>query len=262
MVLPDLHVPHHDSKALGCVLAAYHALKPRDVVILGDWLDCEAFSSYPRGSKLEDAAGDFFESEVQPVRKLLTEFEIHSKHLTFLEGNHEHRVERKLIELGDLGAALVGLVSPRRLLGQDRKRGWDYVPYVPKPGHPLPHARLAEDLIAVHGWTFCRHAAAKHLDIARSYSVVHGHTHRAQSYTAREPITGKVLRAWSPGCLTKLQPLYMAHVPTDWVHGFSLVWVSDCLKKWTEFSVLVKDGVAILPGGAKVTSRGWEDFLD
>ena len=257
MVLPDMHVPHHDRKALGCVLAAHAYLSPAKTVILGDWLDCEAWSSYPRNQKPEDRATYYHEDEILPVRRILERFEQNTKEIIYLAGNHEHRVERKIVELGEVGAGIANLVDPGRLLGQGRKPGWSYIEYSRKPECPLPHYKIAKDLIAVHGWSFAKHAAAKHLEIARSYSVVHGHTHRAQSFTAREPVTGQTLKAWSPGCLSRLQPIYMQHSPTDWVHGFSLVYVSDDLGSWTEYTVEIRDGMCILPGGHKIDGKKW-----
>lgn len=259
LVLPDMHVPLHDRAALGCVLAVHDFLAPAKTLILGDWLDCEAFSSYPRNQKMEDKATLYHEDEILPVRAILERFEKRSQEIIYLAGNHEHRVERKLIELGEVGAGIANLVDPGKLLGKGRKAGWQYIEYSRRPGSPLPHYKIAKDLIAVHGWSFAKHAAAKHLEIARSYSVVHGHTHRAQSYTAREPITGRTIKAWSPGCLSQLQPIYMQHSPADWVHGFSLVYVSDEQDAWTEYTVEIKNGVCFLPGGQKIDGNKWID---
>jgi hypothetical protein len=236
------------------VLAAHSLLQPARTVILGDWLDCGAWSSHPKQS-VEDRAEAYHEDEIQPCRRLLSRLEEHTGELVYIAGNHEHRVERKILELGDLGAGIASLVDPGRLLGEGRKPGWRYVPYTRKAGTPLPHYRIAEDLIAVHGWSFARHAAAKHLEIARGYSVVHGHTHRMQSFTERDPIEERTVRAWSPGCLAQLQPPYMSHQPANSVHGFSLVYCSNDRKSWTEYTVEIRDGVCHLPGGQKVDGR-------
>lgn len=260
MVLPDLHIPHHDRKALGCALEVHALMKPKRTVILGDWLDAEAFSSHAVSSRAEERAQTYYEGEIQPCRRLLDRLEENTDEIIFLEGNHCHRVERTVTSIGGVMLDLADLVSPQRLLSSNRAKPFTWISYVPKPANPLPHYRIAKDLIAVHGWSFAKHAAAKHLEIARNYSVVHGHTHRAQSFTARDPIDGRTLKAWSPGCLSKLQPLYMQHIPTDWVHGFSLIWCTDDLKRWTDYTVQINNGVCILPDGRKVTS-GKETIL-
>lgn len=252
MVLPDLHVPAFDPGALGAVLLAHEALKPKETVILGDWLDCETWSSHPPKSLAEDRAKSFHKSEIQPVNRILDRFELNSERTIYLAGNHEDRVERKLVELGSLGKSISDLCSPKTLLAEDRSQKLRYIDYTREPTAPMPHYKIAEDLIAVHGWSFARHAAAKHLEIAKSWSVLFGHCHRQQAHVSRDPISGRVLRASSPGCLSLLQPLYLQHNPSEWSHGFELVWVSNDKKSWTSYTVMIRDGVCVLPGGLKI----------
>jgi hypothetical protein len=256
-VIPDIHFPHHDPHALAVMLEVHALLKPRRTVILGDMLDCETFSSHAKSSRAEEAAAEFYEGEVQPGQRFLSALEQNTDETIFLEGNHCFRIERAITRdpTGVL-RGLASLVSPRRLLSEGRAKPFTYVPYTQKPGQPLPHYRIAKDLIAVHGWSFAKHAAAKHLDIARTVSVVHGHTHRRQSFELPDPLTGRTLVAWSPGCLARKQPLYMAHTPTEWAHGFSLVWVNDERTDWTEYSPRIKQGRGcVLPDGRKCDGR-------
>lgn len=79
---------------------------------------------------------------------------------------------------------------------------------------------------------------------------VSGNTHRAQSYTGRDPLSNRILQAWSPGCLSRLVPIYMATQPSDWTHGFSMVYVGD--RSWTNYSVPISKGECVLPGGQLV----------
>jgi len=260
MVLPDLHVPHHDKHALACALRVHEIMKPKRTVILGDWLDCEAWSQHPVSSRAQERAMTFFEGEVEPCRKILKKLEENTEEIIYLEGNHEFRVERLVTSMKGVMLDVADLVSPQRLLSRDRDKQFTYIPYIPTGG-VLPHYRIAKDLIAVHGWSFARHAAAKHLEIAKHYSVVFGHIHRKQEFTARDPIAGRTYKAWSPGCLSKLQPLYMNHNPTDWVHGFSLIWVTDNRERWTEYSPMIINGSCVLPDGRKVVAREALEFI-
>lgn len=248
MILPDAHIPHHDPAAMACVLTAHEALRPARTVILGDWLDAEAFSSHPISSLAEERAGTFFESEISPCRDILTQLEAHTDSVVYLEGNHEFRVERTVARMGGVLRDLADLVSPRKLLSEGRTKPFTYVPYMPG----LSHYAISNNKSAVHGWTWCRHAASKHLEMARNRSIVHGHTHRKQSDTVRDPITGQIYEASSPGCLAKLQPLYMANNPTGWVHGFEMCWVTDDLERWTSYSPIIDRGQCVLPDGRKI----------
>jgi hypothetical protein len=60
-----------------------------------------------------------------------------------------------------------------------------------------------------------------------------------------------VIRAWSPGCLSKLTPLWQSGAPNDWTHGFSLVYVGQ--KSWTHYTCPIHPGgYAVLPDGTEI----------
>lgn len=251
LILPDAHFPFHDSAALEVVERTAALTRPRRIVILGDWLDCAGFSSHPVKSEAEAAVHDFQEelrgcaTQVDRLFKLSGAEEV-----IYIEGNHEQRVERECLRLGSLGAAIYSMVSPSAVL--TRGRPWlQYVPYVPSGGG-LQHYAIAEDLWAIHGWSIARHAAAKHLDLARTISIVHGHTHRQQLATTRLLDTGRVVKAWSPGCLSTPQPAWHHGSPTDWVQGLSICFVTDDRRRWTDYTVTIENGHAVLPGGSSV----------
>ncbi len=256
LVLPDLHLPYQDQAALDCVMTAHAALKPKKTVILGDWLDCQAFSQHPVKSFAEERAHGFFESEIKPCRELLDELEKNTDEIVFIEGNHEFRLERTILQLGGDMADLFELVSPKRLLSEGRQKPFKFIPYSPR-GETLDQStyKIADDLRALHGWTHSVHASAQHLAKAKTCSVIHGHTHRRQSYETRDPFTNRVLMGFCPGTLSRLQPIYQTNNPTEWTHGFSLIWVSDELDRWTAYSPRIDDGVCVLPDGRKVDGK-------
>jgi len=247
LVLPDLHIPHHDRAALACVFKAYEHLRPDEVVILGDWLDCEQFSTHPKSSMAEVRAHRFVDDELQPCIEALDRLQARGNSLVYIEGNHEQRIERFAISLGDgLGPELYALVCPRAIFAQGRKR-FTWIPYKSQ----LAHYEITPDLWALHGWSFAKSAARIHQDRAVSVSVVYGHTHRQQSEARRDPASGRVLKAWSPGCLCKLQPLYRQNMPTSWVQGFSIVYIGSG-GRWTDYTVTIQDGECVLPDGRQI----------
>lgn len=248
MVLPDLHFPQHDPRALACVLRAAQILKPRRVVVLGDWLDCDAFSRHPRNSLSEAVAANYLTEEINPCNEALDELQRWSKSLIFVEGNHEYRVERFAVSLGGaLGSSVYDIISPQQLLSKGRE-SFTWVPYRKE----LSHYEITPNLWAVHGWNHSKHAADAHLRAIKTVSLVHGHTHRQQLMTTRNVVTGDVVKAWSPGCLSSLQPAYMHQSPTEWVHGFSIVFVGADPTDWTEYIVTIRNGRCILPDGTEV----------
>lgn len=260
LVVPDVHVPEHDPEAIETLLAVVASWRPDRIVILGDFLDCGAWSSHARQSP-EEGAASFLADEVGPANLLLDRLAGRAQRpIVYLEGNHEHRVARWLANhAAHLGPDLLTLASPAHLLrhrvGADgRPRGersrFTWIPYVGAGVHS--HYKIAPNLIAIHGWSCAKNAARTHLEAARSCSIVHGHTHRAQAVTGRDPLTGEIYHAWSPGCLAKLHPLYMANNPHDWSHGISLIYHGSQARDWTYYTVPIQRGRAILPDGREI----------
>ena len=260
MVLPDAHHPYQDREAMAIVEIVAGLVRPERIVILGDWLDAAGWSRHPSRSHAEVALHNFA-SELDACGAAIDRLHAASgaREIVFVEGNHEARVEAVCLQLGPLGAAIYDMVSPRRLL--TRGRPWlKWIPYspsigercTPRRGPGMGHYKITPDLWAVHGWSIATHAAAKHLDFARTVSIVHGHTHRQQSVSRRLLENGRVVKAWSPGCLSELQPAWRHCLPTDWVLGYELVYCSNDLRAWTNFTVTIDRGRCVLPGGTIV----------
>lgn len=260
VVLPDLHLPVHDRSALRVVLRAIEHLQPQKIVILGDWLDAAFASAHPASSRKEAEQGGYILNEIEPCRRLLEQFEDLSKEIVYIEGNHEFRVERLIQRERGAWLAVPELVLPKTLLSMKRKNKFTWIPYQhdasPKDGYSLPHYKIADSLIAVHGWSTSKYSARKHLELVRGWSIVYGHTHRAQSVTVRHPMTNAINKSWSPGCLAGLQPMWQHGSPTEWTHGFSLIYCRNDLSKWTSYTVTIDGGECILPDGTKITDGG------
>lgn len=244
MVLPDLHIPHHDEEALEVVMRVHRLIRPEETVILGDWLDCAAFSSHAQASLAEERAHDFLADEIEPCNELLDRLERNTKRLVFIAGNHEHRVERACLRLGREMQAVADLISPQRLLSRGRRR-FTYIPYT----DVLARYEITPDLWALHGWSHAKNAAREVLGAAMGRSVVYGHTHRAQMETSRDPGSNRVIKAWSPGCLAQLQPFYSHSRPTTHTHGFSIIFVNRERTSWTAYSPTIQQGSCVLPSG-------------
>lgn len=260
MVLPDLHLPTHDRSALRIVLRAFEHLKPQRLVILGDWLDAAFASAHPASSRDEADKGSYIQNEIEPCRRLLDQFEENTEEIIYLEGNHEFRVERLITRERGAWLAIPELVLPKQLLSMNRKKKFTWIPYQHNAtrgdAYRLPHYKIADGLVAVHGWSTSKYSARKHLDLVKGWSIVYGHTHRAQSDTVRHPMTGHINQSWSPGCLSSLQPMWQHGSPTEWVHGFSLIYCRNDMSKWTAYTVTIDQGECILPDGTKITDGG------
>jgi len=246
MVLPDLHIPYHDEAALECVKRAHKAIKPKRTVILGDWLDAEPFKRFESKSLLEKKAHDFKKDEIDPCNTLLDELAQNTKELIYIEGNHEARIEKIAAAESSHPSlkAVHSLISPRTLLSNGRSN-FIWVPYNEK----LSHYKIAPDLWALHGWSHSKHVAETHINYLTSVSCIFGHVHRQQAAVRRNKVTNKIIKAWTPGCLCTLQPLWDTQSPTDWVHGFDIIYVRNDGTGWFNYTITIENGTCVLPGG-------------
>jgi hypothetical protein len=84
-----------------------------------------------------------------------------------------------------------------------------------------------------------KHAAHSHLGKFGG-NVVFGHTHRTDSMLVRTIKEGTI-GAWNPGCLCRLQPLWMHTQPTDWSHGYH-VQIVEPSGKFLPINIPIIDG--------------------
>lgn len=250
MVWPDIHFPEHDEQAVALATAISRLLRPDCSLFLGDCIDAAPFSSHPKNSVLEERGDDWLRTEVGPCNALFDEVQSHTKELThYLEGNHEHRIQRTLAKFGGMGHSLESVLSVKNQMVRGRKN-FRHVPYGLDPARM--RVKLAPKLWAVHGWSTAQRAAAVHLAAARNNSIIFGHCHRQEELVQRDPWTGDMLSAACPGTLSTLTPSYIpSGNPTSWIHGIRLVWVSKG-GNHTGYNVTLNNGSAILPDGREV----------
>ena len=142
-------------------------------------------------------------------------------------------------------------LAPAMQLASGRSR-FGYVPYG-SVGGTYPHYRANSRIIAVHGWSYARHATKNHLQISQGKSVILGHTHRADASIIQSIWSpGKVIQARSAGCLCKPIPLYGTGRPVEWVNAFILGYLGR--RSDTLYTIPIMDSRCILPDGAEVAA--------
>lgn len=249
IIIPDVHWPKHDPEAVACLLAAMRVLKPHRAVFLGDALEVDQFSRHGKKSITEEERRDweadmdgFDDGVLGPVCKL-------SREQVIIEGNHEYRVESAAMDSPAIRSVL-SMISPR--VRFTRRRSVTWVPYQ-APTH-LSHYAITRSLWAVHGWSHSKNAATAHLAKCSSFSLWHGHTHRNQSDSKRDPATGRMIRAMCPGFLGTLQPVWRGSDPTNWSHGFGLTWADPDTDEHWSFTCEIDRGTTILPNGKRLSA--------
>lgn len=227
LIIPDSHGNHIDPHARDALLRDCKALAPDEVVWLGDHLDCAGtFSTHQRSFTNEMT--ESYEDDCAAANWLLDAVQARAPRAThhYIEGNHEQHVERwasRLFQSKRDADALLEVYGPAKAL-QLRARG---IRYYKRSEHymglSIPGAIRLGRCFFVHGVSHSKHATQQHLERFGA-SVVHGHTHRAQSAVERT-VTSSGHGAWCPGTLAKLQPLYKHTAPTSWSHGYAVQFV-------------------------------------
>jgi len=234
IIIPDVHSYQRDKKAFNVMMRALPRLAElynvTKFVHLGDLLEVGEASSHPTSSVYERVPEYFTEITWaidefwKPAMNACPDANFYA-----LMGNHENRWDKKIAK---------GLMA-KNLITQDyaQRMYQDYMPtdmYEEMGIHVTPYGNesvgegilelIPGKLLAIHGWSFSKNSSATHINqLHGAYSLVYGHTHRAQSHVVRNPVTRSRIEAWSFGALAKTEMKWHGGSPNDHVLGFGLV---------------------------------------
>jgi hypothetical protein len=234
----DVHGMLMDRAAVDAFLTDLKLLAPDEMVLGGDILECGGWLAkhQPIGfvaacdySYQEDiAAANWFLDEVQKAAP--------SAEIFYIEGNHEDRVERWIVD---------------QVMGSKREAQFLYEAFSPQvllrlEERGIPYYRRSEVYVegAPRGWIkrgkmFFTHTLGKGKNAAMQAAqktagnVTYWCTHREDSATLVFPSVGLV-KAFNPGCLCSMQPIWMHSDPTSWSHGYAV----DIISKSENFQRL------------------------
>uniref|UniRef100_A0A6H1ZDP0 Putative calcineurin-like phosphoesterase n=1 Tax=viral metagenome TaxID=1070528 RepID=A0A6H1ZDP0_9ZZZZ len=210
--LSDIHAPYEDKNALRKVEQVLIRGKWDAFVNLGDLIDFDIISRFSEGkpglinstiSKQANAAADILARHSSYATR-----ENSACKLYFMGGNHERRLD----DLLDRMPVLEGLVDIKKLLRLD-SYGYTYF----KHGEILKigTANFFHGLYT--GTTHARRTAA-----AINGTAIYGHTHSMESNSA-PGFSGASGKAFSTGCLCKMDMPYLKGAPTNWEQGYAIV---------------------------------------
>jgi predicted phosphodiesterase len=218
LVLADLHIPYHDSKAIQLALDWGKANDCDAVILLGDMADFYALSYWQKDPRRRD-----FGKELDAVDHTLDVIcdRIQPKSFLWKAGNHEYRLERYLISQAP---ELFGIEEfELRSFLHLAEKGVQYVE---------PHSVLKfKALTMVHGHEWAGGMSSPVNPARTAYLKCHecavmAHQHKTSQHT-ETTVVGKTVRCWSLGCLCNLHPDY---APLNvWNHGFAVL---DTRENW------------------------------
>lgn len=218
-IIPDIHAPLHDEKAISVTLKAIDIVKPDTMINLGDVGEWESVSAWRYKSKklppLEYQL-PLIDEDIQSVNTILDLFDdaFKGEYKYMLEGNHDDWMNkfvekhpymkdytfRKACKLDDRGYKFLSLNRPLK----------------------IGKANF------IHG-AYCNiYHAKRHLD-AYGQSIIYGHTHDVQRHTATK--LGGTIGSWSMGCLKDMsrdQNTWLRGHLHNWQHAFGIIdWFSN-----------------------------------
>lgn len=212
VVVPDVHLPHHDEHALSVALQILKAHKPDIVVFIGDFLDCEPLSHWLRDKKRLVEGLRMWE-DFKLGNDILDQIEEVCKRWVFIEGNHEDWIRQYIDEHPEVEGFFEldkGLEFEKR-----RKRGVRITHLKYGQTHKIGKAYFT------HGTYTCMHHAKKHVD-EYGRSIIYGHLHTIQQYVKVSPVDVEDKHlGLCIGCLCSKNPEYMRNKPNGWVHAIT-----------------------------------------
>jgi len=249
VVIPDSHGAHIDWPAAQAVIADIRRLCPKEVVLLGDHLDCGGtFTDHQRSYTNEMT--ESYEDDVSATNLFFDKIQRAAPDAAYhyLEGNHEQRVERwasRIFESHKDAEGFIERNGPGAVLKLKEREIRYYRRALMYQGIPIQGTIKLGKCFFTHGISASQYATAVHL---RRFcaNVVHGHTHRCQSVVERS-VTSAGYGAWCPGTLAKLQPLYQHTNPTSWTHGYAVQFIQKN-GSFLHINVPIAHGKSLLGG--------------
>ena len=172
VVLGCVHVPFHNRELIDKVIKLIRDTKPDEIILNGDFVDCNALSDYERGKVSKTNVT--LEEEYEEANKVLDRMEKASPNskIVYLFGNHEERYFRWKADVNN--SKYGDMLNPVKALGLE-ERGAKVITDYKKGYH------MFGDLEIMHGEYHNIHVAKKHLETFHS-NVLFAHTHRVQTY--------------------------------------------------------------------------------
>jgi len=226
----DVHGMRADVDAIRAMLADIRRLVPDEIVIGGDLLECGGWLSKKQPVGFVAYCDYTYQEDVRAANTFLDELRAAAPtaQIHYLEGNHEDRVERWIVDqvMASQRDAdfLTRLVSPATLL----RLGARKIKYYRRSetyGDGLPRGWIQlGKMYYTHQLASSRNAARD--SVAKTAgNVTYFHTHREDTAAMVFPSVGLV-KAFNPGCLCEMQPIWRHSDPTSWSQGYQIEYIA------------------------------------
>jgi predicted phosphodiesterase len=230
----DVHGCNMDREAVAALLADVRRIQPHEIFLMGDIVNCGTFLAQHHTLGYVAETTETWEDDIRAANWFLDQLRLAAPNavIIYIEGNHEQRIERWSISVtmragghaSDAQALLDREGIPARLSLKQRAITF-YRMAECYDGLTVPGFIRRGKLFYTHGSFVTSKHATRDIQSKVTGNVVFGNTHRAQAEVVRKVNVG-VIGAWNPGCVCKLQPLWLNTNPTDWTLGYGLEFIA------------------------------------
>jgi predicted phosphodiesterase len=209
LFIPDCHFPYQDYAGFNLMMEVAKDFKPDHVIILGDFIDMYSVSSHDKNPK---RTGRLEEEITASVKALWRVKALGAKNNVYIEGNHENRLARYLM---NKAPELWDRINIPTVLALD-KLGFEFIPY-------RSHYQLGK-LFLTHDTGKAGVYAHKQALDAFHRSVIIGHTHRMGYIIQGDASGDKHVGAMFGWLGDEKQVDYMHNINAikDWTLGFGV----------------------------------------
>jgi len=229
VIVGDLHGMRLCRPAVDAFLHDLKALNPEEILLGGDMIDAGGWISKHQPVGFQAAADYSYAEDIEATNWFLDEVQARAPHavIKFVSGNHEDKVERLITDMTMVHTRdmefMMSTWSPKALL-QLKERGIEYYDRhdIHEEGLPPGWIRWGK-LCHTHELGGGKNAARGAL-LTSAANVCFHHTHTFDEAAINFPGVGLV-KAYNPGCLCELQPVWRHSNPTSWNHGYLVAFI-------------------------------------
>lgn len=227
----DVHGMRQDPKAVAAFLSDLAVIDPDEVVLGGDIAECGGWLAKHQPIGFVANLDYSYQEDMQAANDFLDSIQTCAPHakIYYIEGNHEDRVERWAVDQTMAherdAEFLVEAFSPRSVLRLE-ERGIEYYKRTVTHVDDAPRGWIKlDDMFFTHTLGRGKNAARSALEKTAA-NVTYFCTHREDTATMVLPGVGLV-KAYNPGCLCTMQPVWKNSDPTTWSQGYGIDFVED-----------------------------------
>ncbi len=227
----DVHGMMMDRPAVEAFLRDIRIFKPNVIVLGGDIIECGGWLAKHQPIGFVATCDYSYQEDIQAAAWFLDELQkaAPDAEIHYLEGNHEDRVERWCVDQtmahGRDAEFLRKAFSPYSLLRLE-ERGIPYYRRTEIYGSGLPRGWIQlGKMFFTHELGANSKNAARDAVQKTAGNVTFFHTHREDTATIVYPGIG-ICKAFNPGCLSQMQPIWKHSDPTSWSQGYAIDFIA------------------------------------